>query len=257
MHTPIQVIIGSILGLCYFLIYKHFSFGLGFLIVFFIGFMLALLSIYKIDQQVYEPIPNWVDKSMFDNIKKKQNSPLYIKIGSIYANSVIQNITFMKWNELEYHLDEIVERIKKTNIEYDAVVGIKTGGAIISDYISLKLGLPNYKIKLTREKYNCNKTSANTIHDIIAKNILYKQDEFIVCEGINDNLEGKNIILIDELVSTGKTMEESYNYLKDQKYVNVIYSTCITFYNFRYNTSFHINNILNGGVLIWPWGYDN
>jgi hypoxanthine phosphoribosyltransferase len=202
-------------------------------------------------------MPNWVNETMYDNIKKKQNSPLYIKIGSLYANSFVQNITFMKWNELESHLDKMVERIKETGIKYHAVVGIKTGGAIISDYISLKLGLPNYKIKLTKEEYNCNKNAVNSINDIIKKNILRKQSKFTICEGIDDNLSGKNVILVDELVSTGKTMEESYNYLKEEKYVNIIYPTCIALFKYKYNGLLKINNIVNGGVLIWPWGYDN
>lgn len=258
MHTLTQVIVGSILGFLYASIYKKFNLSLlGFLIVFFIGFILVLLSIFKIDQQVYGPIPSWVDKSMYDNIKNKQNSPLYIKIGSIYANSLVQNITFISWNELEKCLDKIIERINNSEIKYDAVVGIKTGGAIISDYISLKLGLPNYKIKLTREEYNCNKQANNTIDDMIKKTYLYKQGEFTICEGIDDNLEGKNIILVDELVSTGKTMEEAYNYLKDQKYANIVYPTCIAFFKYKYNGSLYINNILNSAILIWPWGYDN
>jgi hypoxanthine phosphoribosyltransferase len=258
MHTPGQVIMGSILGLFYASIYKYFNLSIiGFLLVFSIGFMLVLLSIYKIDQQVYGPIPNWVDKTMYDSIKKKQNSPLYIKVGSLYANSFIQSVTFMKWYELEHYLDKMVERIKQSGIDYHAVVGIKTGGAIISDYISLKLGLPNYKIKLTREEYNCNKKANNTIDDIMKKNFTNNQGKFTICEGIQDNIEGKNIILVDELVSTGITMEESYDYLKEQKYANIVYPTCIGFYKSKYKGSLHINNILNDTVLIWPWGYDN
>ena len=33
-------------------------------------------------------------------------------------------------------LDIIIYKIQESGIKYDAVVGIKTGGAIISDYIS-------------------------------------------------------------------------------------------------------------------------
>lgn len=258
MHTISQVIVGSILGFIYALIYKRFNLSfLGFLIVFSIGFTLVLLSIFKIDQQVYGPVPSWVDKSMYESIKKKQNSPFYIKIGSIYGNSLVQNITFLNWDELERNLDKLVERIKNSEIKFDAIVGIKTGGAIISDYISLKLGLPNYKIKLSREEYNCNKQSNNTIDDMVKKHFLYKQGEFTICEGIDDNLEGKNIILVDEIVATGKTMEESYNYLKEHKYANIVYPACIAFFKYQYNGSLYINNVLNGTILIWPWGYDN
>ena len=86
MHTLSQVVLGSILGLLYDSIYKKYSFGYGFIIVLTIGLLLTSLSIYKIDSQVHGPIPNWVDKSMYENIKKKQDSPFYMKIGSIYDN---------------------------------------------------------------------------------------------------------------------------------------------------------------------------
>jgi len=258
MHTISQVIVGSTLGFLYALIYKKFNLSfLGFLVIFSIGFILALLSIFKIDKQVCGQIPSWVDKSMYESIKKKQESPFYIKIASIYGNVVVQNITFLNWNQLETSLDKLVERIKNSEIKFDAVVGIKTGGAIISDYISRKLGLPNYKIKLSRDEYNCNKQSINAIGDIIKKTLFYKQGEFTICENIDDNLEGKNIILVDELVSTGKTMEEAYNYIKEQKYANIVYPTCIALYKNQYKGELHINNVFNQTILIWPWGYDN
>jgi len=258
MHTLNQVIVGTLLGFLYATIYKTFNHSIcGFLFVFSIGFVLTLLNLYKIDQQVYGPIPNWVDKDMLSSIKKKQGTSLFIKLGSLYANAVIQNRTFITWTQLEDYLDNIVERIRNSGKHYDAVVGIKTGGAIISDYISLKLGIPNYKIKLSREEYNCNKQSKNTVDDMIKKYFYYKQGEFTICEGINDNLENKNIILIDEIVATGKTIEESYNYLKEQKHVNEIYISSVAFYKWKYNGSLKINNVLDGTVLIWPWGYDN
>lgn len=53
MHTIIQVTAGSILGLFYALIYRHFNLSFqGFLIVFLIGFILTLLSIYKLEEQI-------------------------------------------------------------------------------------------------------------------------------------------------------------------------------------------------------------
>lgn len=258
MHTFQQTLVGRILGLIYAVIYKYFNLSIyGFLLVFSIGVILLTLSVYKIDQKVHGPIPEWVDKNMIPSIRKKQDTPFYIKLGSIYANAIIQNRTFISWKQLEDYLDIIVDKIKSSGRHYDAVVGIKTGGAIISDYISLKLGLPNYKIKLSREEYNCDKQPEDTINDIINKIVLNKLGNYSVCEGIDDNLEGKNIILIDELVSSGKTMEESYNYLKEVKHVNEIYPACISLYKSQYKGSLNIHNVLYGTVLIWPWGYDN
>lgn len=259
-HTVLQIIVGSILGFLYATIYRRLNLSMyGFLTVFTIGFILTILSIYKIDQKVYGPIPSWVDKSMVESIKKKQDSPFYIKVGSIYINAVIQKRTFISWSQLEQYLDIIVDRIRNSGVNYDAVIGIKTGGAIIYDYISLKLGLPNYKVKLSRKEYNCNKQPKDAIDNMIKNNLFHTKAEYMICEGVNDNdsLQGKNVILIDELVSTGKTMEETYKYLKDVKHVNQIYPTTISLFKLKYKGQLHIDHVLDGTILIWPWGYDN
>ncbi len=50
MHTLIQVMVGAILGYIYAFIYKKFTFG--FIIVFTIGLLLNILSVYEIDRKV-------------------------------------------------------------------------------------------------------------------------------------------------------------------------------------------------------------
>lgn len=258
MHTIQQVSIGATIGYIYAMTYKYFGLNsTGFFIVFSIGILLAALSIYKLDKQIYQPIPSWVSPEMIKSIHSKQDSPLYIKIGSIYANAVIQNRTFITWKQLENYMDTIIEKIKNTNVHYDAVVGIKTGGAILSDYISFKLGLPNYKVKVSRSEYNCKKRPYNVVNDLFEKSILGNYGNIQICQGINDNIEGKNVILIDEQVSSGKTMRETINYLKFSKNVNNVYPVAISLYKKKYNGNMYINHIITGTVLIWPWGYDN
>jgi len=258
MHTLPQVAVGISFGYMYVFLYHHFNFSIySFLIVLSLGLILALLCIYKLDKQIKGPIPNWVDLKMKDAIKSKQNCPIYSKIGTIYSNAIIQNRTFVTWEQLEKYLDTIIERIRHSGRNYHAIVGIKTGGAIISDYISLKLGIPNYKVKLSRSEYNCNKKSINVINDIVKKRMFNDLETFTVCEGIDESLEGKNIILIDELVSSGKTMTETYKYLKNEKLVGDIYTATISLYKRVYKGDINIDYVLPETVLIWPWGYDN
>ena len=257
-HTLPQVLAGIFLGYIYTLLYHHFNLSIySFFIVLSIGLILSLLCIYKLDKEINGPIPMWVDPKMKESINKKQNCPIYSKIGAIYANAVIQNRTFISWEQLEKYLDIIIERIKHSGENYDAVIGIKTGGAIISDYVSLKLGIPNYKIKLSRSEYNCNKQPSNAINDIIKKNVFNDLGTFTVCEGIDESLEGKNIILIDELVTSGKTINEAYKYLKNEKQVGNTYAATISLCKKRYTGDISIDYLLPGTVLIWPWGYDN
>jgi hypoxanthine phosphoribosyltransferase len=194
---------------------------------------------------------------MIPSIEKKQNIPFYLKVLTIYSNAILRNRTFLSWKSLETYLDDLIDIIKAQNIQYDCVVGIKTGGAIISDYVSNKLKLPNYKVKLSRSEYNCNKTPNHTINDAFHRQVLNNYGEYLLCEGIYDNLKGQNIILIDEMVSSGNTMNETIKYLRNEKHVNIIQPTCISFSKEKFKYDYKIEYSLPTLVFIWPWGYDN
>jgi hypoxanthine phosphoribosyltransferase len=258
MHTIGQVVAGIILGLFYSQIYAITNMSVfSFLFVFMIGLILVILIINKINSKIEMPIPEWVDPQMLPSIKKKMETSYYVKILSLYGNAIIQEVTFVSWKDLEICLDKIIERIKASNINYDYVVGIKTGGAIISDYISRKLNIKNYKVKLTRSEYNCNKTSNNYIYDSIQRNIFKNNGVYDVCEGIDENLTGKNVILIDESICSGITMTSTLKYLRDEKKVNVIFPASISLDRQNYKEDEYINYIIPRTVCIWPWGYDN
>jgi hypoxanthine phosphoribosyltransferase len=258
MHTIGQVVAGIILGLFYSQIYAKTNMSVfSFLFVLMIGLILVILIINKINSKIENPIPEWVDPLMLPSIKKKMETPYYVKIFSLYINANTQEVTFVSWKDVEICLDKIIERIKASNINYDCVVGIKTGGAIISDYISKKLNIKNYKVKLTRSDYNCNKTSNSFIYDSIQKFILKNYGEYDVCEGIDENLSGKNVILIDESIVFGITMISTIKYLRDEKKVNVIFPASISLDRKHYKGNEYINYMIPKVVSVWPWGYDN
>jgi hypoxanthine phosphoribosyltransferase len=207
------------------------------LYVILIGLSLVIAIIYKIDENIKnEDIPHWVDKTMYKSIKEKQHTPYYLKIMHIYANAFLEEKNYLNWKDAEQYMDILIERIRQTGIHFDAVVGIKTGGAILSDYISQKLNLPNYKIKIAKNEYNCNKKPNDVFSDVYNKRILHEYGDYDICEGIKANLEGKNIILLDEMVSSGKTMYKSIQYLKNEKHSNIVYPLAISF------TPFNISN---------------
>ena len=258
MHTVTQVFVAILLGILYSQIYIINNLSIfSLLLVFTIGLTITIFTVYKIDDKLNQPIPKWVHNEMISSIHKKLNTPYYLKIASIYADAIDKGRTYISWNELETFLDIIISKIKNTGIQFDAIVGIKTGGAIISDYVSKKLGIKNYKIKLSREEYNCDKKPSDTVNDIFQKQVLNNNGKYSICEGIEDNLTGKNIILIDEMVSSGTTMLESINYLKNEKHVNIIYPTCISLSKKRYKKDIYIDSVIPNLVFVWPWGYDN
>ena len=258
MHTIQQVIVGIILGFFYFKYYSIMDCSMYSLLpVMILGLLFVIFIIYKIDKKLQEPIPEWVDPVMYDSIKKKMLSPYYIKILTIYINAIKQDINFVSWRDIEIYMDDIIKRINKTGIKYDAVIGLKTGGAIISDYISKKLNIKNYKIKLTKSEYNCNKKPIDSIFNTIKKNLLHIWGNYNVCEGISDNLKGKNIILIDEGIMFGKTIMSATEYLKNDKQVNIIFPATLSISKENYKGNIYINYVLSKIVYVWPWGYDN
>ena len=256
MHIFLQITVGIIIGILYSLIYIYFKLSYkSFLIIISFGLLLNYLILNKYDKQVQGPIPDWVDPEMLTSISKKQNVPYLFKYIAVAWNAYIQEYTYISWNDLEKYLDILTDRIKNTNIKFDGVVGIKTGGAIISNYIAKKLNIKNYKIKLMDKKYKCNKNTIQSLDNMFNKYILKNIGTYEVCEGIEDDLKGKNIILIDEIIGSGITIINAINYLKYNKKVKFIYSTSISYFNKK--KELPIDYILNENIKIWPWGYDN
>lgn len=260
-HTVLQTIVGFLFGLFYAFAYLSIqvSYQQVLLCVFFIFFYCNLLVLY-VNRRMTEKIPDWVDKTMFPNIEKKKIAPYFYRLTNMFIPSFYQSlILFISWKDVEFYLDKIVDNIKQTGIHFDGVVGIKTGGAIISDYISNQLHLPNYKIKISRKKYNCNKGIKNTYEDTMDKYITYTANDYMVCEGISDNLSGKKLILIDEIVSSGVTMNASIDYLIS-KQVDMVYPTAIKVSpNSKSHPSVQLHALVQSSDngMIWPWGYDN
>jgi hypoxanthine phosphoribosyltransferase len=259
-HTFLQTIVGFLFGLFYAFVYLSTKGYQKILMCLFFLFLYSNLLIVKLDSLVSEKVPDWVDKNMLPTIEKKRNVPYYFKVCSVLYPSYEQTKTvYMSWKDLEMYLDKMVDNIKKTDTPFDAVVGIKTGGAIISDYISSKLNLPNYKIKVSRKKYNCKKTPDNFIENYIDVYVKEKDKEYMICEGIQDDLKGKNVILIDECIVSGTTMNASIDYLIS-KQINTVYpTTVLSCYGATKHPRFPFTSIYNSYAvqLTWPWGYDN
>jgi adenine/guanine phosphoribosyltransferase-like PRPP-binding protein len=261
-HTPLQTIIGVIFGLFYANIYLKYKISYkSIIIASIIVFLYINIIIYKLTKLLNVKIPNWVDKKMLKNIEDKKNINYNFKFTTVFISPIVQNTYFyLTWNDLEYYLEMLLKKINKTNIKYDAVVGIKTGGAIISDYISKKLNIKNYKIKINDIKYNCNKNKLNysPFSDFYNKYSKGEKKEYEICEKIDDDLENKNIILIDETVGSGVTMKTGIQYLLSKK-VKTITPTCIVQINRTLFNNYNLISIIKNPktFLVWPWGYDN
>ena len=213
-----------------------------------------------LNNQIRKPIPKWINQDIFAKIKEKQNKSYMIKSSEIFFSSLnifhSKTKLFINWEDLVVIMDILIDKIKEQNINYTGIVGIKTGGAILSDYISKKMGIKNYKIKLSQAK-NKGKSGKKTI-DMINTYLLNKKENIILCEGTIEDVANQNIILIDEMIASGNTMQHAINHLYKEKKAKYVYPVCLSNNNIvKKVVEYKVDILFDHHIIIWPWGYDN
>jgi len=261
MHTLNQVIVGLLVGIMYANIYikTNLSYVSLIILVGMIAFLTLIVTLYVNNIIQNDSTPDWVDKNLYSIIEKKKNISFHYKLGTTLLSAHYEDLPlYIDYKTLTKYLDKCIDKIQDSNINYDAIVGIKSGGAIVSNYIANKLNLKNYYVKITNKNYDCNSNQVKYDNDIIDLLLSNKKINKL-CEGIDDNLENKNVVLIDEQIGTGLTMEFVVNYLLNKKKVNKLFVITITSKvgDIKFN-NIDLNYIKKWNyAFVWPWGYDN
>lgn len=261
-HTLFQVLIGYTFGIFYGLLYIKNPYYVYFIIP-----IIILLMYIQFENNQYN-IPKYIDHELIDIIKSKYNINFFIKIIEItfmlFKYLLFNNKTYIlyyNWEILENDMDKLIDKIiNSIDIKtIDYIVGIKTGGAIITSYIAKKLNKPYYFIKIKKYNHDC---------DFNIKDEIDKFDKYInnydditkcnICEKINIDITNKNILLIDEIIVTGKTIDCCIDYLKNNKKVNNIYIASIQSIDNKFNNYDVISLYLfKNNLNMYPWGYLN
>jgi hypoxanthine phosphoribosyltransferase len=258
LNTVPQMLTGLFFGAVYaYMYFKLVDTKYVIAITILIILALATQNTASIERYLYEDIPSWVDPTLYPIINKKRTAySFFMKVLTNLTTSVLwPNALFLPWKELETKLDHLINILTQQNLKYDAVVGLKSGGAILSNYVSKKLGLPCYYLKVSQK---CNSKVTDSLMEIAQKVAYIKLDEFTVCEPIQANLEGLHILLLDEQIYSGTTMNAAIKYLTKVKKVQSLTPAALTDIN-KHVYFFHaiIENENNGNYSVYPWGYDN
>jgi hypoxanthine phosphoribosyltransferase len=233
--------------------------------ILFVIFSVFVLSayVYSLLQSIETEIPNrpsWIDPSLDKVMQKKQNINVFFKILHILFGIFVpfydrNTELFCSWRKLEIHLDNIVKLLSEKGIKVDHVVGIKSGGAIITKYVAEKLNVGYSYIKVSNKDYQCNKKEEDFIKETPAR-WFGKKREYMVCEPIEVDLKGKNVLILDEQVSSGVTMQAVIDYLNNEKHVAQVYPAVIANYR-KKKYNFDLLYTSSTRYCVWPWGYDN
>jgi hypoxanthine phosphoribosyltransferase len=227
-------------------------------------FIYIFIDIYIINKKIKQ-YPEWIDPKLNKVLERKYNSDILNKTAEVVS------LTYLEWKELVTYMDILVDKIKRTGIKFDSVVGIKSGGAIMTKYIANKLNLKYYYVKISDSDYKCNKKSTDTF-DYFFKYFMKKKKSYMMCEAIDEDMFGEKVLLIDEALVTGKSMKFIIDYLYNNKKVSYVlpsvivnsdiklaknkYNLNLLEYNHKLNENILV--VLDGdGIFLWPWGFEN
>lgn len=203
--------------------------------------------------------PSWVPKKWEPKMKSKftkgnMKAFLTLIIHYIHLPKFIKgplnNIKFYySWKEVQVIISKTIPKKK-----YDCVVGITTGGAILSSYIAKLLNIPNYEMKINTYSITNNKYNSHVLTNYIE----CKKDKTFNNKCGNSKIinvpkikKNSRILLVDDSINSGATMSAAYNSLYQNGSKDItIYSLVSTSKKDNQNLAFN-NNVW---IIALPWG---
>ena len=109
------------------------------------------------------------------------------------------NFRYVSWSEYGILAEALAEKVRANGKKYDLVVGIARGGIpvamVVSDHLNVKIDFVNVK----------------------SYNDIGKRTPPRILSTLTEGVEGKDVLLVDDLVDQGDTMAFMKRYLNDQK----------------------------------------
>ena len=109
------------------------------------------------------------------------------------------NFRYINWSEYGNLAEALAEKVRANGKKYDLVVGIARGGIpvamVVSDHLNVKIDFVNVK----------------SYSDI------GKRSEPRILSTLTEGIQGKDILLVDDLVDQGDTLTFMRHYLAEQK----------------------------------------
>lgn len=220
--------------------------------------VLLILRVRDIDRQIKQ-YPSWIDATLAPILEKKVDKvSFFFKLGE----TATQFGRYISWLSVQEKLDQLVLKIEEYSIQhqhkFDAVVGIVSGGAILTKYLAEKLQVKQYYyVKLTDKDYKCNKKPTD-LTNVLYKNFISKEKkEYEICDPILADLQFKNVLLLDEMIYTGDTIRHTIDYLLKVKDAKHVLPVAIYVKDIHYDMfdPLYLKHGFNEGI--WSWGYDN
>lgn len=147
------------------------------------------------------------------------------------------------WNDIEGIIEDGCNAME---YEPDIVIGIKSGGAFIADYVAKCLNIP------TIDYMHISHYSDNS-RSVVKSTLTSLNKKAIIKEGPKVEVKSKKVLLVDDQTATGSTLDVGVAYMKEEK-VKEVKTFCL------YSKDGDIPNLdfykEKGVMLYTPWGKD-
>lgn len=146
------------------------------------------------------------------------------------------NYVNLSWNDIEGYCNDLAIKIKATKFQPDMIIALGRGGMIPARLMSDILGVQNvcmFGIKLY--------TGVST-----------KKDKPTI-EPFNHIIEKKNVLLIDDILDSGITIEKAYETLYNKKPKSIKIATLLCKKTSLKKPTFFSKECLENEWIIFPW----
>lgn len=145
--------------------------------------------------------------------------------------------TLITWEDVYSLCHQLVGQLRKANFRIDVIVAIARGGYVPGRILSDMLG----------------------IHDLTSFKIehyqgVFKQHEAYVKYPLNADINGRNVLLLDDVCDSGDTFTVGVEHIRHCGKVNEIRTAALHFKTVsKYIPDFYVETVSEWRWLIYPW----
>lgn len=200
-------------------------------------------------------IPGWFDSSLIEIYNKKRDRSRMRKrdrtLDGILRQllkcvpSEISHVNTKKhsWNDIESMIQKVCTVIKEDSYAPSLVIGIKSGGAFIANYVAMCLEVND--IDYIRISHYSEKSRS------VARSLTQVNKNAVISEKNTLPVAGRSILLVDDQAATGSSLIVAKDYLLSQG-ANEVRTMCL----FSKKKELVDYRAKRGLAVYFPWGKD-
>jgi uncharacterized protein len=145
--------------------------------------------------------------------------------------------TLITWDEVYSLCRELVRQLRKANFQIDVIVAIARGGYVPGRLLSDMLGIHDL-------------TCFKMEHYVGA----YKQHEAFVKYPLNADINGRNVLLLDDVCDSGDTFAVGIEHIRQCGTVNEMHTAALHLKTVsKFIPDFYVEEVSEWRWLIYPW----